>query len=102
MKKKGTQAYGEVRNKTLVAGSSPERLIQQKVAREGVCIVTEIIKQPIRRGDREYKSSLHAFQIVVSLRYVLDTKKEDELSASLYEMHTAIAASLLKAKGDTR
>ena len=97
-KNKGTQAYGEVRNKTLVAGSSPERLIQMLF--EKACVLLRISLNNLSSGEKEnfHKTSLHALQIIVSLRYVLDTKKEDELSASLYETYTAIAASLLKAK----
>ena len=51
--------------------------------------------------DEEFqKSSLHALQIVLSLRYVLDTSNGDELSADLYDTYTSIAASLLKARTD--
>ena len=97
-KTKGTEVYGEVRRKTLEESSSPEELIMMLF--EKSCVLLRASVNSLSNGDNEnfHKTSLHALQIVVSLRYVLDTKKGDSLSASLYETYTAIAASLLKAK----
>ena len=44
------------------------------------------------------QSSLHAFQILMSLRFVVDTSKHDSLSANIYTTYTSIAASLLRAR----
>ncbi len=97
-KKKGTQAYGEVRNKTLVPGSSPERLIQMLF--EKACVLLRRSLNSLSEGETEdfQKSCLHALQIVLSLRFVLKTEDGDELSKSLFDTYTAIAASLFKAK----
>ena len=45
-----------------------------------------------------HQSALHALQIVLSLRFVLDTDSGSELSESLFSTYTTIAASLKRAK----
>ena len=48
--------------------------------------------------DTFQQSALHALQIVLSLRFVLDTSTENEQAMVFYETYTSIAASLLRAK----
>ena len=64
-------------------------------------LLTKAIKAFETQDDQTFhQSCLHALQIVLSLRFVLDTDSGDELSQSLFGTYTSIAASLKKAKDE--
>ena len=97
-KHKGMKAYGEVRDQQIKQTSNPEMLI--KLLFDKACVLVRASTESLEREDTEsfQKSCLHALQIVLSLRFVLKTEEGDELSKSLFDTYTAIAASLFKAK----
>ena len=97
-KQRGLKAYGEVRDQQVKQTTDPQQLI--KLLFDKACILVRASTESLERDDHEsfQKSCLHALQIVLSLRFVLKTEEGDELSKSLFETYTAIAASLFKAK----
>lgn len=64
------------------------------------CVLLKAAMQALESNDDQafHQSALHALQIVLSLRFVLDTDSGGELSQNLFATYTAIAASLKKAK----
>ena len=66
------------------------------------CTLLKRAIHPSNASDLEtfHQSTLHALQIVLSLRFVLDTDSDTELSQSLFATYTSIAASLKKAKDE--
>tara|TARA_B100000989_G_scaffold236233_1_gene183040 strand:+ start:1365 stop:1757 length:393 start_codon:yes stop_codon:yes gene_type:complete len=97
-KRKISSTYGEVQKQEVLSTRDPRTLI--KMLFDKACT---LLKMAIRSGDADddedfQKSSLHALQIVLSLRFVLDTSAKDDLSTGLFETYTAIAASLFRAK----
>ncbi len=97
-KKRGLNAYGEVRDQQVKQTTDPQQLI--KLLFDKACVLVRASTESLDREDHEsfQKSCLHALQIVLSLRFVLKTEDGDELSKSLFDTYTAIAASLFKAK----
>ena len=97
-KQRGIKAYGEARDEQVKQATDPETLI--KLLFDKACVLIRASTESLERGDHEafQKSCLHALQIVLSLRFVLKTEDGDELSKSLFDTYTAIAASLFKAK----
>ena len=71
-----------------------------KLLFDKACMLVRASIENLTQEDYEsfQKSSLHALQIVLSLRFVLKTEEGDELSKNLFDTYTAIAASLFKAK----
>ena len=97
-KQRGIKAYGEARDEQVKQATDPETLI--KLLFDKACVLIRTSTESLDREDHEsfQKSCLHALQIVLSLRFVLKTEDGDELSKSLFDTYTAIAASLFKAK----
>ena len=97
-KQRGIKAYGEARDEQVKQATDPETLI--KLLFDKACVLIRASTESLERDDHEsfHKSCLHALQIVLSLRFVLKTEDGDELSKSLFDTYTAIAASLFKAK----
>ena len=97
-KRRGLRAYGDVQDQQIRQTTDPEQLI--KLLFDKACLLIRASSESLEQGDTEtfQKSCLHALQIVLSLRFVLKTEDGDELSKSLFETYTAIAASLFKAK----
>ena len=97
-KQRGLKAYGDVRDQQVKQTTDPQQLI--KLLFDKACVLVRASTESLDRGDQEsfQKSCLHALQIVLSLRFVLKTEDGDELSKSLFDTYTAIAASLFKAK----
>ncbi len=97
-KRRGIETYGEVRDEQVRQATDPETLI--KLLFDKACVLIRASLESLEREEIEtfQKSCLHALQIVLSLRFVLKTEEGDELSKSLFETYTAIAASLFKAK----
>ena len=64
------------------------------------CVLLKTAIRALESDDDQafHQSALHALQIVLSLRFVLDTDSGSELSKSLFATYTTIAASLKKAK----
>ncbi|MBL97827.1 MAG: flagellar export chaperone FliS [Legionellales bacterium] len=94
----GIRAYGEAQAQQVRESKSPEELI--KLLFDKACLLVRSSTESLAQEDHEsyHKSCLHAIQIVLSLRFVLKTEEGDELSRSLFDTYTSIAASLLKAK----
>ena len=97
-KQRGLKAYGDVRDQQVKQTTDPQQLI--KLLFDKACVLVRASTESLDREDHEsfQKSCLHALQIVLSLRFVLKTEDGDELSKSLFDTYTAIAASLFKAK----
>ena len=97
-KDQGIRAYGDAQAQQVRETKSPEELI--KLLFDKACLLVRASKESLAQGDYEtfQNSCLHALQIVLSLRFVLKTEEGDELSKSLFDTYTSIAASLLKAK----
>ena len=97
-KQRGIKAYGEARDEQVKQATDPETLI--KLLFDKACVLVRASTESLERDDHEsfQKSCLHALQIVLSLRFVLKIEDGDELSKSLFDTYTAIAASLFKAK----
>ena len=64
------------------------------------CVLLKTALQALEADEDQafHQAALHALQIVLSLRFVLDTESDSELSQSLFATYTTIAASLKKAK----
>ena len=97
-KQQGFRTYEEVRDQQVQQTTDPQQLI--KLLFDKACVLIRASTENLEREDHEafQKSCLHALQIVLSLRFVLKTEDGDELSKSLFDTYTAIAASLFKAK----
>ena len=97
-KRDGIQAYGQIKDQEVRQTTDPEQLI--KLLFDKACTLLTASLDALNRHEEEsfQKSSLHALQIVLSLRFVLKKEDGDELSKSLFDTYTAIAASLFKAK----
>ena len=95
---RGLKAYGEAQEQQVKQTTDPQQLI--KLLFDKACVLVRASTESLEREDHEsfQKSCLHALQIVLSLRFVLKTEEGDELSKSLFETYTSIAASLYKAK----
>ena len=97
-KQRGLKAYGDVRDQQVKQTTDPQQLI--KLLFDKACVLVRASTESLDRDDHEsfQKSCLHALQIVLSLRFVLKTEDGDELSKSLFDTYTAIAASLFRAR----
>ena len=94
---KGLSAYDEVRDSAVASTTSPIELMTMLF--DKACVLLKTANQAIEAEDDQafHQAALHALQIVLSLRFVLDTDSGSELSQSLFATYTAIAASLKKA-----
>ena len=94
---KGLSSYGEVRDHDVVSTTSPTELMTMLF--DKACVLLKAAMQAMEVSDDQafHQAALHALQIVLSLRFVLDTDSGSELSASLFETYTTIAASLKRA-----
>ncbi len=92
------QAYAASEKNNIQTTNDPVVLI--KMLFDKACLLARVSMESLRSERMEdfEKSSLHALQIVLSLRFVLKTEDDDQLATSLFETYTAIAASLLKAR----
>ena len=97
-KRDGIQQYGEVKDQEVRQTTDPELLI--KMLFDKACALLTASLEALNRDETEsfQKASLHALQIVLSLRFVLKTEEGDELASSLFDTYTSIAASLFRAK----
>ena len=96
--KKGIKSYDQSKELDLKGQASPEELIG--LLFDKACMLLQKALHALSGDDRQsfHQSTLHALQIVLSLRFVLDTGSGSELSESLFATYTTIAASLKKAK----
>ena len=94
---KGLSSYGQVRDHDVVSTTSPTELMTMLF--DKACVLLKTAMQAFEADDDQafHQAALHALQIVLSLRFVLDTDSGSELSDSLFATYTAIAASLKKA-----
>ena len=97
-KQRGLDVYEAVKDQQVKQTSDPKRLI--KLLFDKACVLVRTSSESLEKEDDEsfQKTCLHALQIVLSLRFVLKTEEGDELSKSLFDTYTSIAASLFKAK----
>ena len=97
---KAMHAYGNVEKQDVVSTRSATTLVTMLFDKACV-LLTRAIKAFETQDDQAFhQSALHALQIVLSLRFVLDTESGSDLSQSLFATYTSIAASLKKAKDE--
>ena len=94
------ESYKKVGKQELVNTRDPAILIKMLFDKACLLLRTSINSLSENQTDQFHKSSLHALQIIISLRFVLDTSANDQLSKSLFDTYTSIAASLFKARED--
>ena len=95
---KGLSSYGQVRDQGVTSTTSATELMTMLF--DKACVLLKTAIRALESDDDQafHQSALHALQIVLSLRFVLDTDSGSELSESLFATYTTIAASLKKAK----
>ena len=95
---KGLSSYGQVREQEVTSTTSATELMTMLF--DKACVLLKTAIRALESDDDQafHQSALHALQIVLSLRFVLDTDSGSELSESLFATYTTIAASLKKAK----
>ena len=99
-KAKGFSSYLEVEEQDVAATTSAANLMAMLF--DKACTLLKRSIQSYNASDLEtfHQSTLHALQIVLSLRFVLDTDSGSDLSQSLFATYTSIAASLKKSKDE--
>lgn len=97
-KSKLIRSYHDIKNHTELGNTRPEELIQKLFGK--ACDLIEACLKDLDSAEENnfQQSALHALQIVLSLRFVLDTDSENPQAITFYETYTSIAASLLRAK----
>ena len=97
-KARGLSRYGEVQDQEVLNTTSATELMIMLF--DKACVLLKTAMRAAESNDDQIfpQSALHALQIVLSLRFVLDTDSGSELSKSLFGTYTTIAASLKKAK----
>ena len=97
---KGLSSYGQVREQEVASTTSATELMTMLF--DKACVLLKTAIRALESDDDQafHQSALHALQIVLSLRFVLDTDSGSELSESLFATYTTIAASLKKAKDE--
>ncbi len=96
-RKKGIGNYSAVREHDVLQATSAVDLMTMLF--DKACVLLRTAMQAGEAGEDQafHQAALHALQIVLSLRFVLDTDSGSELSESLFETYTTIAASLKRA-----
>mgnify|MGYP001391613427 CR=1 FL=1 len=94
---KGLSSYGQVREHDVASTTSATELMTMLFDKACVLLMTAMRALNADDDQAFHQSTLHALQIVLSLRFVLDTDGGSELSKSLFATYTAIAASLKRA-----
>ena len=97
---KALQAYAKVEEQKVASATSATELVTMLF--DKACVLLRTAMQSLEGNDEQafHQSALHALQIVLSLRFVLDTDSDNELAHSLFATYTTIAASLKKAKDE--
>ena len=97
---KGLSSYGQVREQQVAGTTSAIELMTMLF--DKACVLLKTAIRALESDDDQafHQSALHALQIVLSLRFVLDSDNGSELSESLFATYTTIAASLKKAKDE--
>ena len=95
---KGLSSYGQVKEHDVASTTSATKLMTMLF--DKACVLLKTAMRALESNDNQafHQSALHALQIVLSLRFVLDTESGSKLSQSLFDTYTTIAASLKKAK----
>ena len=97
-KRKAISAYEESEKQQISDTLDPDILVQKLFDKACLLLLSSINSLEESNKDTFQRSCLHALQIVLSLRFVLRTTEGDDLSKSLFETYTSIAASLFRAK----
>ena len=94
---KGISSYGQVQEQEVARTTSASELVTMLF--DKACALLKASTISLETGDNQtfHQSALHALQIVLSLRFVLDTDGDSELSQSLFDTYTTIDSSLKKA-----
>ena len=93
----GLSSYGQISEHDIASATSPTELMTMLFDKACVLLKTAIQAMDVNDDQAFHQAALHALQIVLSLRFVLDTDSGSELSESLFATYTTIAASLKKA-----
>ena len=98
--KSAISQYASASEADVATTSSPTALMAMLF--DKACVLLAKSLNAFKADDDQafHQSTLHALQIVLSLRYVLDTDSGSELSQGLFATYTSIAASLKKAKDE--
>ena len=99
-KSRPISAYHDASDQQIIDITKPELLVIKLLDKSCVLLSSSLRHLDKGRDEPFQQSSLHALQIVLSLRFVLDTTNGDPLAEDFYDTYTAIAASLLRAKND--
>ena len=96
-RKKGIGNYDAIQEHDVLQTTSAVDLMTMLF--DKACVLLRTAVQAGESGEDQafHQAALHALQIVLSLRFVLDTDSGSELSESLFTTYTTIAASLKKA-----
>ena len=96
-RRKGIGNYGAIREHDVLQTTSA--VDRMTMLFDKACVLLKAAMQAMEAGDDQafHQAALHALQIVLSLRFVLDTDSGSEISESLFATYTTIAASLKKA-----
>ena len=90
--------YDQVSNQAVKDTKSPTVLMTMLFDKACALLARAIQSSEADDDEAFHQATLHALQIVLSLRFVLDTESDSELSKSLFATYTSIAASLKRAK----
>ena len=97
-KNKALSAYNQTREQDIADTQSAEKLVTMLFDKACTLLARAVQSSETQDFEAFHQSTLHALQIVLSLRFVLDTDSASELSQSLFATYTTVAASLKKAK----
>ena len=97
-KNKALSAYNQTREQDIADTQTAEKLVTMLFDKACTLLARAVQSSETQDFEAFHQSTLHALQIVLSLRFVLDTDSGSELSKSLFATYTTVAASLKKAK----
>ena len=97
-KNKALSAYSETLEQGIADTKSAEMLVTMLFDKACTLLARAVQSAAAQDFEAFHQSTLHALQIVLSLRFVLDIDSGGELSQGLFATYTTIAASLKKAK----
>ena len=99
-KTKAIDAYDDVAHREIFDLTTPESLVLKLVEKSCILLASCVENLDQSQDEAFQQTSLHALQIILSLRFVLDTNNSYPLAMDFYDTYTAIAASLVRARAD--
>ena len=97
-KNKALSAYSAAQEQGVADTKSAEMLVIMLFDKACALLARAVQSSEAQDLETFHQSTLHALQIVLSLRFVLNAGSGSKLFASLFATYTTIAASLKKAK----